>query len=201
MKYPILYIHGANASPDSFSYLIAGMPEHDRHFFHWDINKKPLTEIIADLLWFTCDEPDRPVHIVAHSMGGVLAYNVARVLTDKVLSVTTLATPFAGIELPFPVKLLHLFDNFVRNIDPGQKAFDLCKKPITQPVFTIQTVGGHNTLISEANDGVIPVRSQLLPHATMSMPVTLNHFEVLLHPSVRECIVQFIGDVEEGLYK
>ena len=49
-----------------------------------------------------CDEYGGKVHLIGHSLGGLIARGVAALVPDKVASVITLASPFRGVRLnPF----------------------------------------------------------------------------------------------------
>lgn len=58
-------------------------------------------DILVDRLLLTIDrahsETRRRVHLIGHSLGGVLARAAAVLASEKILSVTTLASPFRGM--------------------------------------------------------------------------------------------------------
>lgn len=201
MKHPVLYIHGANSTPDSFTYLMSGMPEgHQFDYVFYDAQRDTLADIVEQIEDYISENHDG-VHLVGHSLGGVLAVNAALGQCDEVLSVTTLASPFGGVELPFALRMFHWFNRFVQNLEPRNEVYLKSRQKLDCPLQVLKTVGGNNPLLLQPNDGTITVASQHHPYADQMWETPWNHFEILLHPSIREQIIKFIDEVEADLYK
>lgn len=185
----IFYIHGANATPKSFSFIKQNLPEHTFTDFQYDASKK-LTDTIAR----AASEITTPCHIVAHSLGGVVAVAAAH-LVDRglVKSITTISTPFGGSEAADRFRLVMPFNTFFKNIrtsNPILKAIQT--KPLPSPTLNIITTGGRSPFEPLPNDGVVTIASQqILTHSTKAI-VPYTHFEVLLDAGVVDIVSEFI---------
>lgn len=56
-----------------------------------------LTEKLIETIKRATDETGKKVHLIGHSLGGVLSRSAAVQQTDRIASVTTLASPFRGV--------------------------------------------------------------------------------------------------------
>lgn len=182
----ILYIHGANATPGSFNYIRSKLPQHRECAITYDAGD-PL-ETLIDMAGSMIVEP---CHIVAHSLGGVIAVAVSQRNPDKVLSVTTLATPFGGSEAATRASVLLPFNTFLKNIHTHNPTLrEIINVGPVVPTTTIIATAGSNMFESRPNDGVVTLDSQRAFEGTRQHEVSLNHFEVLLSPYV----VKLIGE-------
>lgn len=201
MTQTIFYIHGANCTPDSFNYLISGMPsELSFDYTMYDARTSDLLDIIFRIKHDVL-ENEEPVHLVGHSLGGVIAAVLAHELPEHIRSVTTIAAPFHGVEVPLFLRMLNWYDTFTQNIVPTNGCYAESRKPSTVPLHIIKTYGGNNPLLGYRNDGVVSLDSQAHDFADRTSEVPWNHFEVLMHPSIRNAIVEFIGNVDGVTYK
>ena len=108
----ILYIHGANASPLSFNYIKSKLPKHYAFDVTYDAH-----DPLDDLIELAENHLVEPSHIIAHSLGGIIAVALSQRVSDKVLSVSTLATPFGGSEAATTASILLPFNTFLKNIN------------------------------------------------------------------------------------
>lgn len=187
----VWYIHGAHSSPTSFAYIRKCVPRHD------------YTDIV-----YSCDEPvlpvvkhlaeqiqarDRPVYLVGHSLGGVIAVSAAR-LTSNVAGIVTLASPFGGCKIASLMRWM-VPHNLFEDIHPYSTLVGgLQRDPVTVPTLSVVTTAGHSPLIAEPNDSVVSVASQQALRGPVYVTVPLNHFEVLLSDEVVDLISGFIFD-------
>lgn len=192
----IWYIHGANASPRSFSYIKQWLTKHDAVDIRY-ITDDPLICTLQDLeKRIKCES--EMVHIVSHSLGGIIGVALAQRVPEKVFSVTTLATPFAGSSDATKALFIKPFDPFLMNASSlNPSIYQIKQTEIDVPLFKVITTGGGNTLMSEDNDGVVTVSSQRAYKNGEEKMVPLNHFEVLLSDDVARTISAFIAQVEQ----
>lgn len=197
----VWYIHGANATPTSFTFikmqLKAAGVKHDIVNVQY-ITEEPLAHTLQDLEKWLTDEPE-PVHIISHSLGGILAVALSQRCPDKVLSVTTMSTPFAGSDGATKALFIKPLDPFLLNASSLNRTINKTKLGETNvPLLKIITTSGCSSLMSEPNDGVVTVASQCAyPHGT-TVSVELNHFEVLLSHDVVDHVVAFVGKHATG---
>lgn len=187
----VLYIHGANSSPKSFSYVREALLPHTCDYFSYDASDK-----LADIIDRAIDQVDRPCHIIAHSLGGIVAANVAHAHPSLVKTVTTIATPYGGSEAANMLSLVMPFNQFLRNIRPSNSILvQTREQPVPVPTLCITAHGGNNPLISSANDGVVTVSSQTPPPGATKVSLECTHFEVLLDTVTVELISNFIAHI------
>lgn len=188
MKPTIWYIHGANASPTSFNYIKSQLPDHDAvdiTYSAYDSIGSTIAQLVKKL--------KQPVHIIAHSLGGVIGVALSQMKPQLVQSVTTMGTPFGGSEIATRAAVLMPFDPFINNITTFNPVLlAVRQRGAVVPTMTIVTTKGGNTFESAPNDGVVTVASQLaLEKPTVVIQVPLNHFESLLAPSTIQAITTF----------
>ena len=102
----ILFLPGAGASPDFWKPVGSRLPgEWPKHYFGWPgLGHQPHDPAISgidDLVQLVAARMDRPVDLVAQSMGGVIAARIAierpRLVRRLVLSVTSGGVDMAGL--------------------------------------------------------------------------------------------------------
>ncbi|MEO8456607.1 MAG: hypothetical protein ABI559_02230, partial [Chloroflexota bacterium] len=68
-----------------------------------------LSTRLRDTIYTAYEETGGPVHLIGHSLGGVLARGAAVRWSDKIASVTTMASPFRGVRVhPFVLQTAYL---------------------------------------------------------------------------------------------
>ncbi len=102
----ILFLPGAGASPDFWKPVGSRLPgDWPKHYFGWPgLGHQPHDSAISgidDLVQLVAARMDRPVDLVAQSMGGVIAARIAierpRLVRRLVLSVTSGGVDMAGL--------------------------------------------------------------------------------------------------------
>ncbi len=190
-KTPILFIHGAGGNPGEWKSIIGAIDKH--RFQCWvlfypsglrlDLNRQWVSSTLTKLQFqykFT------KIHIVAHSMGGLLAGGIITRLSEKgygnlVDIFVTLATPWDGHELAAsgvsnsPAVVPVWYDMM-----PGSRYQDMVfAKPwptqLTYHLF-FGHQGGYNVMSGGNTDGVVSLRSQLLP-AAQDRAATIRGFD------------------------
>lgn len=190
-KTPILFIHGAGGNPAEWKPIIGALDR--RRFQPWvlfypsglrlDVNRHWISNTLAKLqLQYRFEK----IHIVAHSMGGLLAGGVVCRLDesghgDLVDILVTLATPWGGHELAAsgvsnsPAVIPAWYD-----MVPGSRYQEMIFAGPWSPRLTYHMIfshrGGYNIMSGGNTDGVVSLKSQLLP-AAQDRAVTVRGFD------------------------
>lgn len=176
----IVYIHGANATSDSFNYLRSkiglGIDLNYDSRDGFEHNFSVMLTTLGDV---------KNVVFVAHSLGGIYALHLANAIPQQVLGAVTLSTPYGGAEVADYAQYFLPFSRLMRDIGPSSWAMRQAKRiQIQHPWCNIVTVKGHSPFMALPNDGVVTIASQQ-HHADMELvTVDLNHYEVVLSDQV-----------------
>lgn len=199
MKKNILYIHGANMSPVSFTLIQTTMGSHNVVAPEYSI-EKPLDKNVKRIARLARKEfKDQPFDIVSHSLGGIIAILLlrTRLHIDRIV---TISTPLGGSEAAASLRFMYPNYQLYKDINPSS---DIIKKAnnikLKVPVLSIITTGGNSTIpfMKEDNDTIVTVASQTVSDNPEFHYVDLNHFEVLLSVEVADKIKLFL-DGENG---
>jgi pimeloyl-ACP methyl ester carboxylesterase len=188
----LVYIHGANATSESFNYIREHIGGADLVLNYassagFENNLQDLTEQISDL---------SDIFFIAHSLGGVYALHLANAMPNQVLGAVTLSTPYGGVcEADF-AKYFMPFNRLMRDIGPAswpmRRAHEI---KIIHPWCNIVSTRGAVPWISGPNDGVVTQESQR-GHPDMDfVEVAFNHYEILLNQRVVRIIKQRIRQI------
>lgn len=192
-KPAIWFIHGANASPTSFALIQTKLREVEElsgaEFMNVKYNcQDPISstiESIAESL-----PSDRPVYLIGHSLGGVLAVAVSQrvkhfALNKNIKAVITMASPLGGCEGADYLQWLFPHYHLFKNISTKNRVInDIKAVGAVVPTLCFITTSGNNPIYPEANDGVVTVNSQRSLKKSKDIEVPYNHFEVLLSDNV-----------------
>ena len=186
----IVYIHGANATSESFNYirnkLGSGIDVNYDSRNGFENNLKDMQDSLdgqTDLVF------------VAHSLGGIYSLHLANSMPSAVKGAITLSTPYGGAAVADYAKYFLPFSRLMRDIGPSSWAMRQADKiKIQHPWTNIVTVKGQSPFMHEPNDGVVTIASQR-HHADMELiEVDFNHYEVVLSDLV-------IGLIQERVKK
>lgn len=176
---PVILIHGISDSPRRWRELAAAIdPQRFQVLLYHYPSGLPLnndayllSEALRDLQ-LRYDPPR--LHLLAHSMGGLVARRTAQLLRAgegdrKLCLLLTLATPWGGhpaaangaARVPVDVPIW-------RDMAPGSAFLQqLFATPLPRHIrqWQLAAYAGNSRLIAEPNDGSVPLASQLLPTA------------------------------------
>ncbi len=186
----IVYIHGANATSDSFNYIREHINR--KNFINIEYSSRDgfsnNLEAMAERL-----KSIKNIFFIAHSLGGVYALNLAHKLPLNVYGAVTISTPYGGSEVAEYAKFFFPFNRLMRDVGPHsppmQKTSEL--KPI-HPWTQIVTTKGTCPWIHTQNDGVVTVKSQICVENMEKIELEMNHYEVMMSPKVVEIIKERI---------
>jgi pimeloyl-ACP methyl ester carboxylesterase len=190
-KTPVLFVHGAGGQPGEWKSLIEGLDR--RRFQPWvafypsglrlDINRQWLSNSLVKMqLQHGFDK----IHLVAHSMGGLVAGGMIGRLQasghgELVATFTTLATPWGGHELAAsgvdnsPAVVPAWYD-MVPGCKYQQELFAVPWSSRLSYHLFFSHRGGFNVMSGGNTDGVVSLASQLIP-AAQDRAATLRGFD------------------------
>ena len=199
MKKNILYIHGANMSPVSFTLIQSNMGSHKAVSPEYSI-EKPVESNVKRIARLARKEfKDEPFDIVSHSLGGIISILLLRTRLN-IEKVVTISTPLGGSEAAASLRYMYPKYQLYKDINPSS---DIIKKAnsikLKVPVLSVITTGGNCTIpfMTEDNDTIVTVASQTVSDNPEYYYVDLNHFEVLLSVEVADKIKVFLNGEDE----
>lgn len=216
-KIPVFYIHGMGGSGQDFETMISTL---DRSIYQpWIINYPSslsltlLSHSIAGMMRQLHNKfAYKSVHIVAHSMGGVLTQrylNICGVANrcELVRSFTSIASPFGGVSsaesgVKYSPVVMPSWNDLAPNGSPIQGLFPKLDSNHLPPHLLIFTYDKSSSQLGESSDGTIPLSSQLRVEAQAQSRrlygVDANHTNVLNNIAVNNEIERFWLIVEHG---
>lgn len=190
----IVYIHGANSTPATFNYIKRCLPQHtpiDVSYRH-DISLNDIIKIVYESL------PDGPVHIIGHSLGGLIAVAVSQLnqihKKKDIRKIFTISSPFGGCKGADYLKWMypaHRLFSDVSTVSPVVQTVNRIGTVV--PTKCIVTNHGSVPLISGENDGVVSVKSQMALKGAQYAKQSHNHFEVLLSDDTVAMIKEYFA--------
>lgn len=179
-KTPVLFVHGAGGQPGEWRSIIANLDR--RRFQPWvafypsglrlDLNRQWLSNSLVKL---QLQHGFEQIHLVAHSMGGLVAAGMVGRLQasghgELVATFTTLATPWGGHELAAsgvdksPAVVPAWYDMVPGSAYQGEIFAAPWPANLSYHLFFSHR-GGFNVMSGGNTDGVVSLASQLLPAA------------------------------------
>ena len=191
----LVYIHGANATSDSFNYIREHVGGHKDLVINYDSRngfQKNLADIQEQL-----SGHDR-MFFICHSLGGIYALHLANAMPKKVVGAVTLSTPYGGAEVADVAKYFLPYSRLLKDIGPNSWAMRQANKiDVQHPWTNIVTVRGDSPWVLGHNDGVVTINSQRHHAKDMELvEVEYNHYEVVLNEQVVEIIKERIKKVQ-----
>jgi len=189
----LVYIHGANATSESFNYIRTKLGSG----IDIDYDSRNGFENNLKLMQMQLEDVDN-IAFVAHSLGGIYSLHLANIMPKQVLGAVTLSTPYGGAEVADYAQYFLPFSRLMRDIGPSSWAMrEAAKIKVQHPWCNVVTVQGRSPLIVVANDGVVSIQSQR-HHADMELiDVDYNHYEVVLAEPVIEIIRERINRIRK----
>jgi len=176
----VVFIHGANASPKSFNYIVENSNITDCtkvRYFSNDGFYNNLEKIRLKLEHITC-----PVFIIAHSMGGIYALHLSQYM--NVVGAVSIATPFGGSRTAdwakFFVSRRYYKEMGIKSA-PIQQGHNI---PINFPWTQIVTTEGAIPVHIVKNDGVCTVSSMKFRKDMQHKEIPYSHYEIMNSPEV-----------------
>jgi len=183
----IVFIHGANASPRSFNYIIERL--------HIDNPIIP-SYSSTDSFYSNLDEmkelirkTNEPLFLIGHSLGGIYALHLYEYFKSKVVGAVTMSTPYRGSRTADWAKMIvpqyHLFHDVGVHSKP---ITDSLKVKIDVPWLQIVSTIGHVPWHVVENDGVVTYASMTHRKDIEYIELPVNHYEIVCEPETVEII-------------
>jgi esterase/lipase len=185
----LVYIHGANATSESFNYIKSKLGTGlDLNYDSRNGFESNLKDMQMTLGSYT------DIVFIAHSLGGIYSLHLANSMPMSVKGAVTLSTPYGGAEVADYAQYFLPFSRLMRDIGPSSWVMKQARNiKIQHPWTNIVTVKGQSPFMHEANDGVVTIASQK-HHADMELvEVDYNHYEVVLSDTVVKLIKERVN--------
>ena len=188
----LVYIHGANATSESFNYIKSKLGT------GLDINydsRNGFENNLKDMQSTLDGQTD--LVFVAHSLGGIYSLHLANSMPSSVKGAVTLSTPYGGAEVADYAQYFLPFSRLMRDIGPSSWVMKQASKiKIQHPWTNIVTVKGQSAFMHEPNDGVVTIASQKHHEDMELVEVDYNHYEVVLAEPVIKIIKERIKKIK-----
>jgi pimeloyl-ACP methyl ester carboxylesterase len=188
----LVYIHGANATSESFNYIKSKLGT------GIDINydsRNGFENNLKDMQSALSGHTD--LVFVAHSLGGIYSLHLANSMPGAVKGAVTLSTPYGGAEVADYAQYFLPFSRLMRDIGPSSWVMRQADKiKIQHPWTNIVTVKGQSPFMHEPNDGVVTIASQKHHEDMELVEVDYNHYEVVLAEPVIKIIKERIKKIK-----
>jgi pimeloyl-ACP methyl ester carboxylesterase len=188
----LVYIHGANATSESFNYIKSKLGT------GLDINydsRNGFENNLKDMQSTLDGQTD--LVFVAHSLGGIYSLHLANSMPAAVKGAVTLSTPYGGAEVADYAQYFLPFSRLMRDIGPSSWVMKQAKRiKIQHPWTNIVTVKGQSAFMHEPNDGVVTIASQKHHEHMELVEVDYNHYEVVLAEPVIKIIKERIKKIK-----
>lgn len=172
----LIYIHGANATTNSFNFLRPLLG--DGIALSYDSRMGFKTNL--DRLHQEISNYD-DITFISHSLGGVYALHLANLMPTKVKQGISMSTPYGGHPVAVLARMLLPFEQLLHDIVPHSWAMrELESIPLRWPWCNIVTIKGHVPWLQLPNDGVVTIESQKHRKDMELIDVELNHYEVVV---------------------
>lgn len=185
MKY--LYIHGANATGTSFNYIRKNIGGDDIVLEYNSSNgfKSNLESMISEL------NEKQELFVIAHSLGGLYAVNLANKFPGLIKGALTLATPYGGSNIAGFASIMMPHSKLLRDITPTSDVIrSTAEIKITVPWCQVITTRGNVPWLLSPNDGVITRESMTNRSDIEYVEMDSNHYEIVLDPRTLDLIRQ-----------
>lgn len=184
MKPTIAYIPGFNSTTTAFSFIKASLPVHEAIPINYDTHQ-PLKKSIQ---FVSSKIPsNKPIFIVAHSLGGIIAAHTASFKNHNIAGIITISTPFGGSKAAWIMRWI-MRSSVMGDITPDSIHIRTLNQLELPPVKSIISTNGSIPMGFEKNDSVVTLNSQLHLQNNERFLVKANHFEVLQHPKTIKII-------------
>ena len=192
----IVYIHGANATSDSFNYIRTHITGYNESVFEYDSKNGfyPNLEQLGKKM-----RRIRDAFFVCHSLGGIYALHLADLFPKKVLGAVTISTPYGGAEAADYAKYFLPFSKLLQDIGPNSGPIKAANNIVVQhPWIQIVTTKGSSPWIHEPNDGVVTIKSMRHRQDIPQIDVESNHYEIVINTECVKIVQQSIEKTKKG---
>lgn len=178
----LFFVHGASATPRSFNYLTSKLNIPHRRMVFADYSSGDGFYNNLDRMKFQLAADDW--FLISHSLGGIYSAHLYDLLGSRFKGAVSISTPYGGSELCDMLSLVHPFSRLFRDASTRSKPIREAQHKIatTSPVpwTAIVTASSRVPYLSDSNDGVITLSSQLALEKYMHIiQLDCNHYEIM----------------------
>lgn len=192
----IVYIHGASATAESFSYIRQYVrdniefPDIALEYNSADGFKQNIKKMYGKL-----DEAEK-LFFVSHSLGGIYALHLANHYKDRTVGGISLSTPYGGCKQADFARYFLPFSRLMKDIGTMSTPMIAAKTlPAPNNWTNIVTTRGDSPWINEPNDGVVTIESMTHRKDFELIELPVNHYEVVLSNKVVQIVLDRIKKV------
>ena len=189
----IVYIHGASATAESFSYIRQFVRD---HYEEPDIMLEYRSEDGFDHnlknMFGKLDDAER-LFFISHSLGGIYSLYLANHYQETTHGGVSLSTPYGGSAQADFAKYFLPFSRLMKDIGTmSAPMLEARHIPAPKNWTQVITTKGQSPWIKEPNDGVVTLASMRYREDFELIEVPLNHYEVVLSNQVVNIILDRI---------
>ena len=189
----IVYIHGASATAESFSYIRQFVQD---YFEEPSVMLEYKSEAGFDAnlrsMQGQLDDAER-LFFISHSLGGIYSLFLANYYHETTCGGVSLSTPYGGSEQADYAKYFLPFSRLMKDIGTMSSPMIDARSLPAPPRWTqVVTTQGQSPWIKEANDGVVTLQSMRYRKDFELVELPVNHYEVVLSSRVVELILDRI---------
>lgn len=192
----IVYIHGASATAESFSYIrqfVRDYTDSPDIALEYD-SKNGFANNIKEM-YGKLDDAEK-LFFVSHSLGGIYALHLANYYKDITIGGVSLSTPYGGCKQADFAKYFLPFSKLMKDIGTmSGPMLDARKLPKPPNWTNIVSTRGESPWIHEPNDGVVTIESMKYRNDFELIELNVNHYEVVLNNKAVEVILDRIKKV------
>lgn len=166
------------------------MPHHHGSDVEYGHTRTVLT--VVETLTNRIRHEHKPVTLIGHSLGGLIALNLAHRVPGHVHKIITIASPLGGVGVATVLRWL-IPHPLLADIHPSSPLVSQIRhRPPPVPTLSLVATAGKSPLLAEPNDGVVTISSQTCLDGPIYVHVPVNHFEILLAKDTVDCITDFV---------
>lgn len=192
----IVYIHGASATAESFTYIRQYVRDHtELPDIALEYNSQDGFSNNINQMYGKLDEAEK-LFFVSHSLGGIYALHLANHHRDRTVGGISLSTPYGGCKQADFAKYFLPFSKLMKDIGTMSGPMLEARRLPKPPNWTnIVTTRGDSPWIHEPNDGVVTIESMKYRDDFELIELPINHYEVVLSNKVVEIVLDKIKRV------
>jgi len=189
----IVYIHGASATAESFSYIRQYVRDYtELPDVALEYDSANGFDHNIDQMYGKLDDAEK-LFFISHSLGGIYALHLANHYNDRTKGGISLSTPYGGCFQADFARYFLPFSRLMKDIGTMSEPMTEARRLAAPPNWTnIVTMKGDSPWIREKNDGVVTLDSMTYRKDFELIEVDLNHYEVVLSSKVVEIILEKI---------
>lgn len=186
----IVYIHGASATAESFSYIRQFVRDHvEEQDVCFEYKSADGFGHNLENMKGQLDDAER-LFFISHSLGGIYALHLANYYNDRTVGGISLSTPYGGCLQADFARYFLPFSRLMRDIGTMSGPMREAQRLPAPPNWTnIVTTVGDSPWIHEPNDGVVTIKSMQYRDDFELIELPLNHYEVVLSSRVVDIIL------------